>query len=142
MSYDYAEDYDCYYDEEESYGLCDGCRSEDRDLGKCMHYDMPLKMVKRKKKCKHYIPWDKCKCGYWMENYCDSWICYSCGMGIKGEKDSLDHKKFLLSQINWRLENPNHSWQYSTKHPSYRRGLRELQHFYLRNLSNLFQQVN
>lgn len=140
MSYDEAYQ-DCYY-EEEFYGLCDNCKFGDRDLGCSKYNNMPLSMTHRKKKCKYYIPWNKCNCGYWIEPFGDSHICYSCALGLICEQDSLDHKKFLLIQITWILENPNQTHWYNTKYKQYRTKLRDLQKFYLRNLSNLFNELS
>ena len=42
-------------DEAPDLGLCGGCIRLDDD--KCTIYKMPLYMVKRKEKCKHYKQW-------------------------------------------------------------------------------------
>ena len=57
---DQGEDYYDYGDDMVG-GLCVICSNAEGPYwsDKCSHYDMPLSMVHRKKKCKHYI---ECKC--------------------------------------------------------------------------------
>lgn len=127
----YYEDYG-EYDDYVSYGLCDGCACCDEN--NCSHYKMPLNVIGgRKKKCKGYWPYNKCRCGTYFTYLGDSRYCLNCARGLNCAKDSLGHKKQILQDMNWRLENPNRVYQYSTKHPSFRIELRKLQTIYLRN---------
>lgn len=133
--------YDYYPDEEPSYGLCNQCANND-GCGKCSKYKMPLYMVQRKKKCKHFHLQGTCfKCKIPFEQFCDwddktkdTWeyvVCFKCGLPFKF--GSANHRNHILSKIiQWRYPlSQDRGFSRERHFKEYLEQLRQYQEFYL-----------
>lgn len=123
-----------YHDEEPSYGLCNGCKWNDETH--CMKYKMPLFMTHRKKKCKHFVDFNRCKCGWWMDVSGDEWICHKCGHPFF-QTNSLEHRTFLMQRLMTLLFNQNSGFCQLRHHDKiFIRKVKNIQTWYLRGLNN------